>query len=440
MIKKRFVAGLLCALSLALVPVGRADTVTLKSGEKIEGKVVQETDQEVTIEYHVSASITDSRTIPKAEIESVAKATPDELLFQSLQALKPGPNSFPADYYPKAVKSLQDFLTQYPKSPHADEIARQLAAFADEKSKVDGGEIKIATRWLRKEEAMRERYQITAQLLYAQMEDAARRSDLATAMNTFDQIEKGYPGSRSMPDAVELARKILPSLKTMAERALLNLKAQKADREKGLKLLSDNERTQTIAALAHEEKQNNDAFEAAGKAGVKWGPMQIHGEKSLTQIATKAPTEESRLAALPVPKMRDSLRLTDTGLQQFAQQDYTAAQGTFREATAAWSANEIATRYTKDVAEKLAPKATPEPIVPVATPTGTPTPKPTSTPQVAHAATPAPSAPIVQAPIEEEPSFFRTPKGIIIIVVAVIALLGGAYQLKKKKQSDGDVE
>src|SRR2546422_5610697 len=90
-----------------------ADIVTLKSGEKIEGKILNETATEITIEFKVSASISDQRTVPKSDIASVEKPKPDEVLYQTLKNLKPGPNSFRPDAYDTIVAQLKAFTETY---------------------------------------------------------------------------------------------------------------------------------------------------------------------------------------------------------------------------------------------------------------------------------------------------------------------------------------
>ena len=57
-------------VALALITsTALADIVVLKTGEKVEGKVISETDQQVTMEVKISAGVTDERIIPRAQVE-----------------------------------------------------------------------------------------------------------------------------------------------------------------------------------------------------------------------------------------------------------------------------------------------------------------------------------------------------------------------------------
>src|SRR5437870_4574142 len=75
-----------------------ADTITLIGGERIEGKITNETAADVTIEYK-SGGVTDVRTVPRNQIQKLEKDTPDETDFRPLKNAKPGPNWLRVDEY-----------------------------------------------------------------------------------------------------------------------------------------------------------------------------------------------------------------------------------------------------------------------------------------------------------------------------------------------------
>src|SRR5260221_2529993 len=98
-------ATLLCASAVA-------DTITLKTGEKVEGKIVAETDIDVTVSVKVSAGVTDETRIPKVNIDKIEKEQPDEIAGQPLKNLTPGVNSLPTPPYEAAIRPLQAVLNE----------------------------------------------------------------------------------------------------------------------------------------------------------------------------------------------------------------------------------------------------------------------------------------------------------------------------------------
>lgn len=432
--------SLLLAGFLAVLPLtaARADTVVLKNGDKIEGKVQSETGDELTIEFKVTPTITDVRTVKKAEIAEVKKDAPDEAIFQALQVFKLGPNSQLPASYTKAIANLQAFLNQFPKSTHAGEVAQQLAAFADEKRRVDAGELKLNDRWLEKEEVEKERYQISGQILFSQMQDLAKRNDLVGALNVFDQIEKNFPGARIFPDAVDYAKQILPSLKAQVERAVPLAKRRKTENEEGVKLASEQARAELIAAQKQEEQRGNDAVENATKQHVKWVPFLAYNDKSLSALTTATTSEITRLNAITVSKMRDSIRASDAATKALADDDTATADQSAKEATQLWPNNEVAKRVTKEVQARaaVAKAATPAPVATPVPATPTPTPTPTATPKATP--TPAPAPMQTTVPQEEEPGFFSTAFGKVVILVLLAFGFAGwkAYQKLKKRANE----
>jgi len=407
-------------LAVAVYNQAFADTVFLKSGEKIDGRVTGETATDYTIEYHVSASITDTRSVSKADVAKIDKEAPDEKVYQGVKNLKLGPNSLPPASYDMVIGNLQGFLNMYPKSAHLAEIQSNLDAIRAEKQRVDGGELKIDNRWINKEEAQKERIQLMGLAQFRYMTDQARRGDFVGALNAFAQLEKTAAGSASYPDAVDLAKQIVPNLKSSADRAAQTWKYQKAERDKGIQLLSGNEKAETIAADQREQKQADAALDAATKAGVAFPPMLMNSEKALSTIASKAVELEKRLSTIPVAKMRQSIGLAKSAREEIENANFADAGDHLKQAQALWNANEMASRLNTELTSakskaSAAPAVAPEAPKPAAAPRATPAPA---------AAAPAP------APVAEHKGGFPG-AGVVVAIVAIVGILGAITIYKR---------
>ena len=347
MIHLRFLPAFLIASSLCCGVF--ADTVTLKTGEVIEGKVTSESDTQLTLELKLSGGITDSRTVSKADVLSIAKVQPDELAWTPLKALKPGTTSLPAAFYETATQSLKGFLAQFATSPFAADAQKALAALEEEKTRVDAGEIKINDRWLTKEEAQRERYQIAAAVNFQLMKDQTSRGDLSGALNTFDGIEKQYPGSRIYPEAVDLARRALAAFQPDLVSRIQSLRAAAAERDKAVQNSSAAQKAELKAALDKEHAAEAALFAEAQRRNSKWPPFIARSEKSLMATATKIPEEVRRLAAIDVAKIRQSLKDADESKLALAGDNFVSALGSAKEALTLWPENEFAKRLQEEI-------------------------------------------------------------------------------------------
>ncbi len=414
-------AALLCATTLA-------DTITLTTGEKVEGKIVGETDTEITVSVKISAAVTDEQIIPRSKVAKIEKEQPDEIAWLTLKNLKLGANSLPAAQYDAVIRPLQGFVNEYPKSAHAAEANLLLAQFAGEKKRVEEGEVRLGEKWLSAEEASKERYQINGMIAYQYMRNQRAAGDLIGALNSFDQIEKTLPGAKNFPDAVETARETLAALKTTVDRAQQMFATRKAEFEAGVANSSALQKPELLAARQKELAQGEAAVAAAEQAKIKWPTLVPRSDKNLEVIAKKIPTELQRLASIDVAKLRQSVQLSEQGQKELAAQNVAAGE-TFAKALALWPNNELAKRL-KPEAATLKAAATPAPVA--------------EAPKV-RAATPAPATPRprpVGADIPpEEPAkpFFLTIGGIITIVVILALLLAGWTVFKKIKARSSDV-
>lgn len=407
-----------------LVSTAFADVVVLKSGEKVEGKVLQETDQQITVAVKVSASITDERIIPRAEIERIDKVSAETEIFKAVNVIQPGNNSLAPAQYDAPIRTLQAYIKQFPAGTHTAEVQNTLNEFLAEKKRVEAGEAKLRGQWLSKAEIEKERVQIGGALALEQMKAQSAAGDNIAALNTFNAVEKVYVGCMSMPEMVELARQLAAAIKPVVERAIPEQKILKARKEQGFANAGPGERPEMIASYKAEMAQAEAAVTAAVQAN-QWPPFVVTNEKCLTALASYAEKETTRLGNLPLERMKRSVELTATAKKAITTEDWETASASLKEATSLWPVNELAKRLSPDVtaslkasAVKNAP-ATPDPA----------TPKPKSTPKpsaaIKAAATPVP---------QEEPTpFYMTVPGAIGIVVTIAAALVGVNVYKKMK-------
>ena len=472
----------LSLLALALLAAtASADIVTLKTGERIEAKILNETPTEMTLELQISAGIKDERTVKKADVVKIDRVAPDEADYRAIMNLQPGKNSLLPTQYEGILAALQDFTTKYPESTHIADVQQAATAFLADKKRVDAGAVKLDGGWLSKDEALRQRVQIGGVQYFNTMKNANAAGDAIGALNAFARLEKNFGGAKVLPDAIELARQILPALKPVTERALENQKINEAERLLGIKnagvspetgggnrskptavqldqakvnaALAKAKQDELIAANQRELAKADAAMAAATAAGL-WPPFAPSSEKCLKAIQAKIPAEIARLEKIPTGPMRESIKLAEKAQTEFTGKDLAAATETLKEVGKLWPQNELGTRLTAQItAAKNPPKATPATASTDTTPkpgTATPAPKTAGAtpdpgkPATASAATPAPPAhpssdsdtaePASPEPAEPPKPFFMTVPGAVSIVVGLAVLLAGANIFSKMRQ------
>jgi len=441
-------------LIACLVSSAFADTVTLKNGEHLEGTITNESDTEVTIQVKISAGITDERVIPKAQIAKTEKTSPEIEAYKAIAKIQLGTDSMTVTQYDPYIRALEAFMEQYPKSTQAIDVQKVLNAFTEEKKRVEAGQVKLDGTWLSKAEVQREKVQIGGQVAFSYMKSQISAGEYIPALNTFAAMEKSFPGAAVMPDAIDLAQKIVIQLETDVQQAIPNQKARVAEQKKNLVAEGPADRAVMTAAIKKEDEAGDAAVAAAASAG-QWPPFLPRNEKSLTALVAKMKTEAPRLGNLPVAKMKQSVELALEAKRNLASADTEGAVEKLKEATELWPANELAQRLTKEAAQDqktaaasaaaaaaatpIPAKATPQPrqIAPMAAADSTKSPSenaPEGTAKPVTHSTPLPaSTPAASAANDDEPFFKSIAGKCVILVVLVGVLIGVNFVVKKRK-------
>ena len=449
-----FVSTLFCALSLFFVSSIFGDTITLKTGEHLEGKITAETDKDVTIQVQISAGITDERVVPKAQIEKVDKISPEVVAYRQIAAIQLGRDSMTVAQYDPYIRALKAFVDAYPGSVRTIDVQKVLNDFTAEKKRVEAGEIKMNGQWLSIAEVAKQKVEIGAELAFSYMKGQSAQGDFIGALNTFAAIEKNFPGAVVMPEAIDLAQKDLVQLEGEVKRAIPDQKAIADQHKTDLAAAGPADRAVMAGAIKRQLDAEDASVQAASNA---WPPFYKDSEKSLSALVTKMNAEGPRLAALPVEKMKESLKMTNDGKQSLSSGDVAGGVTKLKEALGLWPANEFAQRLLKEATDdQKAAAATPVPTAAAATPApatpkmrrGAPMPQAAAATETAAASAPASSAPAAapatatttaattQEDSGDSDSFITMPR--IIMAVALVALLaiGGSIMKKKKRQAE----
>lgn len=409
-----------------------ADIVFLKNGEKVEGKILRETDQQLVMEVKVTATIMDERVIAKTEVERVEKINPETEAYRAILNLQPPASSMASAQYDVPIQALQSYIRQYPNSVHTPDAQKTLKDFQADKQRVDAGEVKLQGQWLSKEEVEKEKVQIGGRIAFEYMKAQSAAGDHIGALNTFVTLEKNYSGAAVLPDAIDLAKRLAAGIKPALDRAIPEQKILKANKEAGFKSAGPVERAEMQKAYKAEMDAAEDTAEAAQKAGL-YPPFIVTNEKALKTLATQLDKEQKRMAGLPVDNMRKSVQLASDAKKSLDTENIDEAAEALKEATKLWPKNELAVRLNKTVTEQKAAaakaaaeekKADAAVPAPKSTPSGQ---KPKSTPAKRPAAAVATPAP------EESRPFLLSLPGAISVVVGIAVVLAGVNVFKKMK-------
>jgi len=328
---------LLPTIGCIALQVVSADTVTLKSGEVLQGKVLLANDREILMDVQVSPSIKDQRTIARSDVAAVDQKKPDEEAYGLIKDLRPPKTSASVQDFEEPVqKQLNPFLKKFPYSAYVPEVRKNVELFEAEEDRIGAGEIKIDGQWISAENYAANRSTYDAILAHRRLQQISDSGDVIGALNAFDRFEKSFKTSGAYIDVVVLTRKNLDTADKIAAAHLQNLPILKAKRDQGLAIASDDQKIVIAAGIEQDRKRAAQILDVAKSSGVRFVPILPENEESLKETRRLCAEESRRLAALPVSDWKRALALTDSALANLQKGEITEAQSSLAEAALLW--------------------------------------------------------------------------------------------------------
>ena len=181
----------------------KADTLTLKSGDTLEGQIVSETETQIEIEvslYH--GTIFSKRQVDKSDIQSIVRETPEQkqekAAYASLVKYTLNPNQeLTKDQYAAGIAAFEKFQAKFTNSAAAAEINQRLVDWQAEASNVASGKVKFASTWMPPEEKKVKVAEEALQSLKSQLSDlqVQRAQLVATIATTQAKLTAAQPAA-----------------------------------------------------------------------------------------------------------------------------------------------------------------------------------------------------------------------------------------------------
>ena len=221
---KSCILTLLCPLIIASSAVAlKADTITLKDGREIKGEILSETPDAVLIEYYVTPTIKDQKSYARDEIVRMAAIPADEKAFQAIGSLATPDTVLDSSFYDLLIdKKIPEFLARYRYSKHISELRDDLRSLEEERSRVRRGDRRITGVWITAAQIAADPYQSGAKIKFTGMKELAGTKDTVGALQSYELLEKEFPGSEVMPNAIALAQTQLDQLQDKLSLAKTN--------------------------------------------------------------------------------------------------------------------------------------------------------------------------------------------------------------------------
>lgn len=289
----------LLLISLLCLPLATraAESIELKDGTKVEGRIIAVTPQSVVVDVQTSPSIREEKTYPRADVTKINRAGQDDIAFEEVAAIVvPATADNPAVYDALLEQKVRPFMKNFAYSKHIQEARRLAATLEAERERVASGETKVDGEWMPADASPAERVELTGRVQLAKMKETI---EPVTALMAFEVLEKNSNTSSSYPESVTLALQMIEKLRPNLTRTQADLERHTREQEEGLQLASEDRRSQMELGIAQEKAAIQAQLDRVKKSGSKWIPL-LPDSETLDALSKLADAEEARLSKIDV--------------------------------------------------------------------------------------------------------------------------------------------
>ena len=322
-------------LSLLVLPMAflRGESIELRDGTKIEGKILSVNTETVLIEVQTSPAIREEMSYPRSDVAKIQRASQDDVAYAEVAALSvPSTADNPA-VYDAPLERVRSFMKNYAYSKNMPEARKLAAALEADRARLVAGEIKLGGVWVAADASPAERTELGGRVQLAKMKES---SDPVAAMTAFEVLEKDHNTSSAYPDSVKVARDSLVKLRAGLVRARADLERRIRDQEQGLKLASEDRRLQIEQGIAQEKSAIQAQIERVKQSGSKWVPV-LSDTKVLDDLSSLVESEEARLSKIDTATLAAGATAVSEAQRQLAAGNLSAAKANLEQAQKLWS-------------------------------------------------------------------------------------------------------
>jgi len=299
---------LLAALLLCPVLSLMADSISLKDGNVLKGDVINDGPDGVLIEYFVTSTIKVQKLVAKDEIAMISVTPSDEKAFQDLGSLATPQTVLDTSLHDQLIeKKIPEYLKQYPYSRHLTELREDLRSLEAERARLRQGDRRIDGAWIEAAKIEADPYQFGAKIQFAEMKDQMQARDSIGALKAYELLEKKYPASDVIPDAVDAALNEINLLQGRIGLANANFDIFEKRRQKTLAKARADQAKELRDAMEKDAALAKKAMATAAADGSKFFPVFQNSREALDALQELVTAEKTRLIQLQKTPMREGI-------------------------------------------------------------------------------------------------------------------------------------
>ena len=282
-----------------------ADTIRMKDGTKLEGKILKEGLDSYVMEVQVTRSIKEERTIKRTDVEKVDREQADDKAFAEIKGYVPTPDLLTADDYDARLTKVADFIKTNANSPLIPDAKKITADLEKERVVVAAGGVKLGGHLITNEERTSNKFEVDARMIEVSIRGRVKAGQWTAALREFEKLEKEYASSLGYREVLPAVRQTVAHYRSDATEALGTFDARMKERQAGLARMDASDRAASINAIAEQTAEITKQYEAEKKATIKWVTPNPNLKASLEEAIKYAEQEGKRLDAVKPDALPD---------------------------------------------------------------------------------------------------------------------------------------
>ena len=296
-----------------------ADTIKLKDGTTLEGKILEESPTTIKIEYNVTKGIKDTKSINRSEITEIDKESADEIAFNALKSLLPTDDLLSVDDYNKIIGDKPaKFFALYPSSKLKDSVQKIVDELEKEKTVAESGGIKLNGKWITGDEAAKDPYNHQAHILAVKIIKATKGNNYSLALDHFDELQMNYANSLAYSETIPLIKEALPKYDVTLNREEKSYEARIKERKDQYKSMEDEDKKRTEAAFQAGLKKFQLRRKEAKELKKIWLPVNKWDLGSILDARRTIVKEIDKLESLNLVLIKSTANALSNAFKAFA--------------------------------------------------------------------------------------------------------------------------
>lgn len=286
---------LVIAAAVCVAQLATADTITLKNGDVLEGRVLRENEENYVLEVKFSSTIREEKVVLRTDVKSIEKETEDAKEFAKIAGHVPTPELLDIAEYEERVQQIEEFIKAYPSSSLVKKAKEMLEVLGQELIVVREGGIKFGEEMVAGKDYEANAYEFDARIAEAQIREAVSRRDFLKALRQFDTYELYFADADGRDGLAAVITQVLNVYGSNLNESIASLESRLSKRVSGLHQMSPDDRAKTQRALNDEQARINAKYEQEKAANTKWITPDAYHKESLDAAKRTVESELSRL-------------------------------------------------------------------------------------------------------------------------------------------------